>query len=88
MHCLCIYCSETLEKIYEVFWGLKWGELVDICHGYNEWAKHKDAIWSSSIPMDFLDFFTETQGENEIFEMTEDEIALARDIYQEKLAYA
>lgn len=79
---------ETLEKIYEVFWGLKWGELVDICHGYNEWAKHKDAIWSSSIPMDFLDFFTETQGENEIFEMTEDEVALARDIYQEKLAYA
>jgi hypothetical protein len=38
--------------------------------------------------MDFLDFFTETQGENEIFEMTEDEVALARDIYQENLAYA
>lgn len=78
---------EVLEKIYEVFWTYKWSELVDICHTYNEWAKHKDTIWSSSIPMDFLDFFTQTQGEDKIFAIPEEEIALAKDIYQENLAY-
>lgn len=85
------YLSElelkTLEKIYKNFWNYSRNKLVDICHRYDEWAKHKNHIWNSSIPMDFLDFFSEVQEKNSIFEMSEDDISLARDIYKENMAY-
>lgn len=79
---------DTLSEIFEIFGKYSYSKLIDICHGYDEWAKHKDNIGSSCIPMEFLDFFAPSQWENNIFKMDADEIELSKAIYQEQVQYA
>lgn len=85
------YLSElelaTLAEIVKVFGKDSYSKLIDICHSFDEWAKHKNNIWNSCIPMEFLDFFAPSKWENKIFEMDEDQVALSKAIYQEQAQY-
>ena len=80
---------DDLNTIYDIFWWLSTWKLVEMTHDYKEWNKYKDVIEDKkSIPMEISLFFENSENQNEVFNIPEDEVSIAKDLYQERCEYA
>ncbi len=80
---------QVIDEVYKEFWKYSQWELIDLTHDYQEWDKHKSIASSwGAASMDVRDFFSNSLNQNDIFTMTEDNLDLSKDIYQESLSYA
>lgn len=79
---------EALEVAYNEFGDKDQFELADITHNYPEWLKHKKDLEKGKkrVRMNYLDFFSNPKiSESHIFDISKDNLDLARDIYQENI---
>lgn len=80
---------ETIDEIYTQFWNLNFSQLIEKTHKYDEWKIHEEVVknWNARS-MSIEDFFRNSLWQDSIFDMPQDEVDMAKDIYSERLAYA
>jgi len=79
---------EALEAVYNEFGDKDQFELADITHSYPEWFKHRKDLENGKkrVRMNYLDFFSNPKiSKSHIFDISKDNLDLARDIYQENI---
>jgi len=79
---------EALEAVYNEFGDKDQFELADITHSYPEWFKHRKDLENGKkrVRMNYLDFFPNPKiSKSHIFDISKDNLDLARDIYQENI---
>ena len=76
--------KETLDEIYNKFGHLNYSDIVHETHKYNEWKKYKHVaeIWSR-CSMDILDFFENSEEQDDIFNSSQRFLNTSREIYLE-----
>lgn len=79
---------EVIKMIYSNFWNNNSSKLVDITHKYPEWKKFEDDIkrWRIS-KMDYIDFFENTPNQDRIFDISEEDLEITKEIFQENLEF-
>lgn len=75
---------EVIKMIYSNFWNNNSSKLIDITHKYPEWKKFEADIerWRIS-KMDYIDFFENTPNQDRIFDISEEDLEVTKEIYLE-----
>lgn len=80
------YLSETekntLDKIYDTFGKYSWNKLVDMTHKCIEWKSCNICDW-----MNYESFFENSKWQNSIFDIDDEKVALAKDLFLERFEY-
>ncbi len=81
---------ETIDEIYALFWSLNYSQLIEKTHQYDEWKIHEEFVkhGRGSRTMCIEDLFKNSFRQDSIFNMPQEEIDMAREIYSENLSYA
>ena len=80
---------DTIDEIYSLFWSLNYSQLIEKTHQYDEWKIHEEVVKNGNArPMSIEDLFRNSLWQDSIFDMPQDEIDMARDVYSESLSYA
>lgn len=77
---------ECIEVVYDKFSDKDQFELAEITHKYPEWIKHKKEIGSGKkrVRMDYRDFFTETEKEDDLFSQNKSDLEMAKESFSEQ----
>lgn len=80
---------ETIDEIYSEFGSLDYIQLIEKTHKYEEWKVHEEVVKNGNArPMNVEDFFKNSVWQDSIFEMPQEEIDMAKEIYLERISYA
>jgi len=76
---------ECLETVYQHFSDKDQFELAELSHKYPEWAKHARALKGGKkrVPMDYNDFFADTEKNDPLFAQSKSDLNLAKDSFDE-----
>ncbi len=73
---------KILDTVYETFKEYDYKQISDLTHNYEEWKKHDWVVDAqSSSPMNILDFFIDSLWQNSIFNESQEDLELSKDIY-------
>jgi hypothetical protein len=78
--------TEALEKVYAVYGHLNQFELSELSHLFPEWKKWESQLAKSRtrVPMDFDDFFQNTDMDNPLFKDEQDTLDLVKSLFNRK----
>ncbi len=76
---------ECLETVYAQFSDKDQFELAELSHRYPEWFKHEHALEAGKkrVPMDYDDFFSDTEKDDPLFAQSKADLNLAKDSFDE-----
>lgn len=77
---------EIIKLVYADFWNHNSSKLIDITHKYPEWKKFENDVNNWKIAqMDYIDFFDNTPEQDSIFDISEEDLEITKDIYMENM---
>lgn len=77
---------QDLDKIYDIFWWYSEWKLVELTHNYKEWRDLEQKVNEySRVEMPVESFFQNSDSQDSIFNIPEEEVAVAKDLYYESL---
>ena len=83
--------SETEKKILDLilktFWNENWKDLVEDTHKYKEWADVYNEQ-NQRAKMDITKFFENSVWQNEIFNDSDENLEIVKNLYLERASYA
>lgn len=77
---------EAIDNVYAVYGHLNQFELSELSHLFPEWKKWESALEKnqSRYPMDFEDFFQDTNTDNPLFKEDQETLDLVKSLYTRK----
>ena len=77
---------QIMEDIYKIFGDLDQFQLSVLSHDYPEWKQYEEVLNNgerSSIDLDYVDFFEDSDAQDDFFKIDKDHLEISKSIFEE-----